>query len=224
MIPMRRLLAYWTLVMLGGCTVSPPAIPIHDEPSLLVDIAYDPHAGSGHSHPAQLSPEQLQSVLRGLQLLGRDVTGSFGLFDREQATPAIFERDAARLAPLLATGLGKASARDLVRFYFVQRDAQKAPLITSGGMFLRNQHLYVILANARTSPSTVQYENTHEPNPRVDPLLPITRFKFKAEFLPAEWKLPTHEVKEADGWEGYLDESKVVVVDLKQLSKVRTIH
>lgn len=206
---------------LAGCTITPAAIPVHDEPALLVDIAYDPHAGSGHSHPATISQDQLLPVLRGLQLLGRDVTGTFGLLDHERATPALSELIITQLAPLLATGLAKASAKDLVRFYLVQRDSQKAPLITSGGFFLRNRHLYVILANARTSPSSIQYENAYEPNSRQDPLLPIARFKFKTLFLPAEWRVETHDAKRQDGWEGYMDESKVVVIDLARIRSGR---
>jgi hypothetical protein len=207
------------LVLVIGCTVSPTPILIRDEPSLLVDVAYDPHAGAGHSHPARISQEQIVSALRGLQLQGRDVMGTFGLFEQDRESAAFLERDVAILAPFVATGLAKASPRDLVRFYLVQRDSRQAPLITSGGLFLRNQHLYVILANGRTSPSSVQYENTYEPNFRLDPLLPIARFKFKVAFRPGEWRVATHEAKKADGWEGYLDESKVVVVDLTLLSK-----
>lgn len=210
------------LVALWGCTVSPPPIPIHDEPSLLVEVAYDPHAGTGHSHPGAVSADQVITILKGLQLQGRDVAGAFGLLGDDSRTPAFVDRDAAALAPHLAAGLSKASPRDLVTFHLVQRDSQRAPLITSGGMFLRNRHLYIILANARTSPSSVQYETTYEPNSRLSPLLPIARFKFKTEFRPAGWRIETAEAKRMDGWEGYLDESKVVVVDLGRTSNSTT--
>jgi len=217
----HALIAGCVLALISGCTVSPPPIPIRDEPSLLVDIAYDPHAGTGHSHPAAISQDRLVLVLQGIELQGRDVTGTFGLLDHERGTPAFSDRDAAVLAPLLVAGLSKASPRDLVRFYLVQPDQQRAPLITSGGLFVRNQHLYVILANARTSPSSVQYETTYEPNTRLNPLVPIARFKFKTSFVPVDWQVATRNAKKKDDWEGYLDESKVVVVDLSLIQRIQ---
>lgn len=211
-------------VALSGCLVSPPPIPIHDDPALLVEVAYDPRAGSGHAHPATIPTDQIITVLRGLHLQGRDVVGAFGLLGDDHGMLALTDRDAAVLAPHLAAGLAKASPRDLVTFHLVQRDNQRAPLITSGGVFLRGRHLYVILANGRSSPSAVQYETTYEPNTRINPLLPIARFKFKTGFLPADWRIATSEAKKMDGWEGYLDESKVVVVDLARMPKPAASH
>lgn len=205
--------------MLGGlvvfaCAGSPQPIPIYESPALTVNLMYDPRAGAGHSHPVTVSPERIAVILRGLQLQGRDVLGSMGLFADDQGTPAFSERDVAALTPHLSTGLAKASPQDVVTFHYVQRDSQRAPLVTSGGLFVRGTHLYVILANARTSPSTIQYETTYEPNSRINPLLPITRFKFSAGFTPAAERISTAQAKQADEWDGYLDESKVVVVDL----------
>lgn len=215
----HALLVGWTALWLSGCAVSPPPIPIRDEPGLLVDIAYDPHAGEGHSHPASVSQDQLAIVLRGLQLERRDVTGTFGVLSHARGAPAFSDRETTVLIPLLASGLSKASPRDLVRFYLVQPDEQRNPLVTSGGIFVRNQHLYVILANARTSPSSVQYETPYEPNSRLNPLVPIARFKFKTSFSPVDWQIATHQAKKVDSWDGYLDESKVVVVDLALLAQ-----
>lgn len=213
----------WDLLLLfaffAGCTVSPAPIPIHDEPTLLVDIAHDPHAGSGHTHPVRISPEQMNAILKGILLHGRDVTGTYGLFKDGEGTRAFSDREAAQLAPLLAAGLGKSSPNDLVRFRLIQPDKQRTPLITSGGIFQRNRHVYVLLANAKTSLFTVQYENVYEPSVQLDPLLPIVRFKFITSFLPNDWSIATHEAKKMDAWEGYLDESKVVVVDLAQIPK-----
>jgi hypothetical protein len=208
------------LAALSSCSISPPPIPIHDDPALLVAVAYDPHAGTGHSHPATVSSDMVTAVLRGLQLQGRDVVGALGLLGEDHGTLVFIDRTVlAGLVPHLVDGLAKASSRDLVTFHLVQRDSQRAPLITSGGMFLRGRHLYVILANGRTSPSSIQYETTYEPNTRSNPLVPIARFKFKAGFQPADTRIATSEAKKMDGWEGYLDESKVVVVDLERLAK-----
>jgi hypothetical protein len=222
MVLVERLAIAAILALSASCSVSPPPIAIHDEPSLLVDVAYDPRAGSDHSHPATIPPSHIALILQGLQLQARDVTGTGGFLSGGRTIQAFSEREIKVLAPLLATGLSKASPRDLVRFYLVQEDANGAPLVTSGGLFVHQQHLYVILANGKTSPSAVQYETTYEPNSRLDPLLPIARFKFKTTFVPAEWRIPTQEAKKSDKWEGYVDESKVVVLDLTQFAKAQS--
>lgn len=133
------------------------------------------------------------------------------------AVPAFTDKDIVSLAPHLITGLAKASPVDLVSFYLAQRGSNRGTLITSGGVFIRNQHLYLILANARTSPSSIQYETTYEPNSLSNPLLPIARFKFVAGFVPTDWRVVTSEAKRLDDWDGYLDESKVVVLDLDRI-------
>ncbi len=211
-------LATSLFAVLWGCAISPPPIPLHDEPTLRVALEYDPHAGAGHSHPAPVSTDTMIAVLHGLHLQGRDVVGTFGLLGNDPGTAAFTNREIlAGVASHLVIGLAKASPRDLVTFYVVQRDSQHAPLITSGGVFVRGHHLYVILANGRTSPSAIQYETTYEPNTRHAPLVPIARFKFKASFQPPDSRVTTSEAKQADRWEGYLDESKVVVIDLLRL-------
>ncbi len=207
------------LLSLGAaCAVAPQPITIHDSPNLLVELAYDPRAGAGHTHPVTMTAAQLTAILQGIQLHGRDFMGTFGLLSDERSSPAFTARDIAALVPHLLTGLGKASPKDIVTFHLTQRDAQQAPLITSGGLFQRNRHLYILLANARTSPTALQYETTYEPDSRVNPLLPITRFKFMTGFVPTDWRVPTSEAKKIDQWEGYFDESKVVVIDLSRVA------
>ncbi len=220
--PQRSLLTLTVGVLLAGgqgCAAAPNPITIHDSPGLLVDVAYDPHAGHGHTHPTTLSPAHISMALRGLHLRGRDVAGAFGLLGDDEKTPAFSGQEITTLAPYLSAALGKCSSRDLVRFHLVKHDERRTPLVTSGGLFVRNHHLYIILANARTSPTSVQYETPYEPDSRLNPLLPIARFKFAVEFVPKEFRVPTSEAKRADGWAGYLDESKVAVIDLLLVSR-----
>jgi len=202
-----------------GCSVSPQPIPIYTESGFTIAIAHDPRSGSGHSHPIAVSVAQMKALLLGLRVRGRDIVGTFGMVGEDRGAPAFGESDITKLAPHLVAGLGKASPQDLVTFHLVQRDSRGAPLVTSGGLFVRNQHLYVILANDRTSPSSIQYETAYEPDSLIDPLLPIARFKFVAELIPQELRVTTSDAKRMDGWEGYLDESKVVVVNLQHLTK-----
>lgn len=202
-----------------GCLATPQPIVISQTTGQVVEVRYDARAGKGHSHPRALTVSQITSILKGVQIHDRDLVGTAGLLMGSDAVPAFTDKDVAALAPHLVAGLAKASPVDLVSFYLAQRGSNRAPLITSGGVFIRNQRLYLILANARTSPSSIQYENTYETNSLSNPLLPIARFKFVAGFVPADWRVVTSDAKRLDEWDGFLDESKVLVIDLARVTQ-----
>jgi len=201
-----------------GCVATPQPIVISQTPGQVIEVRYDAGAGGGNAHPAAVALPQLTAILKGVYIRGRDVTGTAGILWGGDSEPAFTEKDISQIAPHLITGLAKASPVDLVTFHLSQRDTNRASLITSGGLFVRNGHLYLILANARTSLSSVQYENVSEPNSTSNPLLPIARYKFSVGMLPADWRVENSDAKRMDGWNGYLDESKVVVVDLARVT------
>lgn len=217
--PFARLLLTCFALSAAGCLATPQPIIISETPGQVVEVRYDARAGKGHSHPRAITVSQITSILKGVQIHDRDLVGTAGLLMGSDAVPAFTDKDVAALAPHLVAGLAKASPVDLVSFYLAQRGSNRAPLITSGGVFIRNQRLYLILANARTSPSSIQYENTYETNSLSNPLLPIARFKFVAGFVPADWRVVTSDAKRLDEWDGFLDESKVLVIDLARATQ-----
>jgi len=201
-----------------GCVATPQPIVISQTPGQVIEVRYDAGAGGGHAHPAAVALPQLTAILKGVYIRGRDVVGTAGILWGGDSEPAFTEKDISQIAPHLIAGLAKASPVDLVTFHLAQQDTNHARLVTSGGVFVRNGHLYLILANARTSLSSVQYETTYEPDTLSNPVLPIARYKFVAGILPAEWRVETSTAKRMDGWNGYLDESKVIVVDLARVT------
>ena len=201
--------------LLAGCAAGPPPITVYQDSQHYVRLQVDPRAGDGHNHPATLSPAQVEAILRGIRVKGNDVIIGFGLLSNKDHGPAFSATQITTLAPYLSQALKKASPVDLATFYIVGQG--QGPLITSGGIFVRNNHAYVIMANIRTSPSTVQYESNYEPSTKDEPLLPLTRFKYTTLFDPPEAQLPTIQAQQADGYSGYLDEAKLVVVDLARL-------
>ncbi len=209
----------WILLaaLVTGCVAQPAPIVIHEDRVDSIWVKFDPEAGAGHSHPAQLTPEQMVLVLRGVWVRHRDIVGGFGFFGDKEGAPAFLASEIIRLAPYLSQAFKKASPRDMVTFYLNSGDPRQGKLVTSGGMFLRDGQLYFILANVRTSPSSVQYENTYEFDPRDDPLLPIARRKFTVGFTPDSARVPNAQLRGTKGYEGYLDESKLLVIDLPRL-------
>lgn len=206
-----------TMSTLGGCAADPPPIVIHDEKPLSVSIQFDPSNGTGHSHPAALSHEQMMAALRGIGVRSRDTITGFDVFSTKGSSPAFTTAEASILAPYLRQALAKASPKDMATFYALTRDITKGELVTSGGMFVRGRYLYVILANAKTSPYSNQYENAHTVDTRDRPLIPISRYRFTATFTPESAWIPNKQVRGDDGYDRYLDESKLVVIDLDQL-------
>lgn len=201
----------------AGCTTGPAPIVVHEDRQTSVRLQFDPEAGTGHDHPVSLAPEQLARILQGIRVAGRDVVVGFGLFGDRQGSPAFLPSQAAALAPHLSQALKKASPRDLATFYLITNVG--GIRVTSGGIFHRKGHLYVILANAHTSPSSVQYETTYEPNLGDQPLLPIARYKYEVSFEPAEAWIPNSRAKTQDQYDrSYMDESKVVVIDLSRIT------
>lgn len=211
---------FLTIATLGGCTADPPPIIIHEEKPLSVWLQFDPSNGTGHSHPASLTQEQMMAVLRGIGVRSRDTIAGFDVFSAKDSSPAFTSPEASLLAPYLRQALAKASPKDMATFYALTRDVSKGELITSGGMFLRGRYLYVILANARTSPYSTQYENAHTVDTRDRPLIPIARYRFVTTFTPESAWIPNKQVRDQDGYERYLDESKLVVIDLDHLPEL----
>ena len=207
-----------------GCVADPLPIIIHEEEPLSVWPKFDPSSGTGHSHPANVSTEQLTAVLRGIGLQARDHIAGFGLFANKSHAPAFFRPEVAVLAPLLSQAFAKASPKDMVTFYLISQNADQGELVTSGGLFLRNRHLYVILANAHSSKYSVQYENTSAIDTRDQPLLPVARYRFSTVFTPREAWIPNDQVRGKDGYGRYFDESKLIVVDLDRLPEATDIH
>jgi len=181
-------------------------------------LKFDPEAtGAGHSHPYSISQEQMAKVLRGVLVRNRDVVAGFGLFADDEASPAFSPQEVVMLSMYLSEALRKASPKDMATFYLTTGDPTRGRLITSGGLFVRDDKLYFILANSRTSPSSVQYENTYEFEARDEPLIPIAKKKFLIGFVPKEAWIPNSKVRGKDGYERYLDEAKLVIVDLPRL-------
>lgn len=205
------------VTMVVGCATGPAPIVVYEDQQASVLIQFDPEAGTGHDHPASLAPEQMTRILQGIRVMGRDVVGGFGLFADKKGSPAFSSSQMTMLAPYLSQAMKKASPRDMVTFYLLTNSG--GVRVTSGGFFYRRGHLYVILANAHTSPGAVQYENTYEPNLRDQPLLPIVRYKFEALFEPKDAWVPNSRAKTQDQYDrSYVDESKLLVIDLNRMT------
>ena len=213
-----RLTVLMVLALSGiaGCVTGPAPIVIYEDRTLSVWLKFDPTAGIGHHHPASITPSKMAAVLSGLRVMPRSAFGS--LFTKGEEGDRVFSpSQVARLAPLLSQAFAKASPKDIATFYAMTGESVSGPLVTSGGMVFRNGLLYLIVANARTSPSGKLYETSHEVETRDDPLLPLVRYNFSVTFVPARALVPKGQAQDRETEERYLDGAKVVVIDPAKL-------
>jgi hypothetical protein len=206
-------------LILGGCAEGPSVVVIEDNTLERITLAHDPSAGRGHSHPFRISPEDMARVLKGILVKDRNAIIGFGIMKDRQGTPAFPSTLIARLAPHLSNALSQASPRDLVTFYITKPESARGPLITSGGLLVREHFMYFMLANLRTPPAETSndFSFAMELDNRDAPLEPIGRFRFTVEFSPAEVWVPYATARQRSGYEPYMDEAKLAVIDLSRL-------
>ncbi|HJU06494.1 MAG TPA: hypothetical protein VJ692_15205 [Nitrospiraceae bacterium] len=207
------------ITLLAACATGPDPVVIYESPREAVRVAFDPQSGTGHSHPAAITPDQMAKILQGVRVSQRNTFGLGGLFGQNEEAPAFSTSEIAVLASPLSRALAMASPKDLATFYATSYDPKLGKLVTSGGLFVRHQRVYIMVANSRTPPSAGPYEGTaYELDNRNEPLTPIARYRFSVGFVPEDARLPLDQAGAEDGYtRRYVDKSKLLVIDLLRL-------
>ncbi len=136
-----------------GCASSSEfaTLPIYETPSMYVRLEVDRSFGASHSHPAELTAAQIAQVLGGIMI--EEPIAKLPLVDdtsQPRRHPAFSEKETGMLAPLLSTALKRATAEEIVTFYESHPPAGVRREVTSGGLFVQDDELHVILANYRS--------------------------------------------------------------------------
>jgi hypothetical protein len=148
---MKAIIAVILLAWTVGCA-NPGFIiqPVEDEPSLLVGLASSPDGSSEaqarHDHPVEWTTGDLQAILKRLAIQ----EGS-GLLDSSRRPQAVFsQEDLTHLIPALQQTFNIARPSDWIVFAVWGSSEQTQGLeVTSGGMYLQDQQLHILLANHR---------------------------------------------------------------------------
>ncbi len=195
----------------------PPPRPVYKDAMTVVELRSDPRAGDpGHSHPFRLPPERLMAVLSGIHVQMRGDPIISLITGKPEPVPAFSREEVLALAPALSQALETASPGELVTFYRRVSDRTLGLGFTSGGLFVEHQALCFILANHRNRPSDAMSHTqaiTYEIDPVDDPLFSMRAMSFAVSFSPPEAVMPKALRPRWD----YVDEGKVVVVDLERL-------
>ena len=215
----RSLYCSATILMafLTGCA-GPPPRTIYQDPITSIRLYIDERAGAGHSHPGHVPADHMALVLSGVRVVPRSGYISSLITGQPQANPAFTAGEIQTLAPRLSRALSQATPQELVTFYRRFTDASIGLGITSGGMFVQDNHLFVILANHRNLPTEGMNQNMVTNFDPVDsPLIPISRSSFRIDFEPAAAVVPADR---RPAW-SYLDEGRILAINLQALVRDR---
>lgn len=169
-----------------------------------------------NAHPASLSRHQMAEALRGLRIREHrfgPIRWFRGLADSE---PAFREEEIELLVPRLLEGLDQAVPQELVTFYVSHPVNATTREVTSGGLYVRDGHLHVIVSNHRTNyqipPAGLVYDRRY-------PLFSLAPLDIDVLYEAENMVIP----KKESFWNAILwDESTgEIILDLSRLSMLK---
>lgn len=219
----------WTelLCIVVGCfftgCMAPPLYSylVYENPTSFVRLEASPWVDPElpqtlNAHPATLSRRQMVEALRGLRVREHrsDLIRWFrGLADREAA---FSEEEIELLTPPLLEGLELAVPQELVTFYVSHPVNATKREVTSGGMYVRDGHLHVIMSNHHTNyeipPAGMIYDRRY-------PLFSLAPLDVDLLYEAEDMVIP----KEESFMENILgdERSGEIVLDLSRLSLMK---
>lgn len=215
------------LVLIIGCVVS-ACVPsplhsylIYENPTSFIRLEASPWIEpdlpqTWNAHPATVSRAQMSKALKGLQVREHRsglIRWVLGQADRE---PVFREEEIELLTPRLVEGLEMAVPQELVTFYVSHPINATKREVTSGGMYVKNGNLHVIVSNYRTNyeipPAGVIYDRRY-------PLFSLAPLDVDLLYETEDMVLP----KERTLWDAILgdEHSGEIVLDLSRLSMMQ---
>lgn len=211
------------LLLLAACAI--PQVPsetVYEDPVNFVRLETDPNVIpegplTGHSHPAQVSPEVMTDILRGFS--AREHRTSIQRLISGEAEPErVFrEEEVSLLAPRIAEALTQAAPDQVVTYYLSQPHSSIKREITTGGLYVRGSELHFVLGNYRTIYGIPSYGMVYD---RRYPMMPITAKWFDLLFEPVQAVVPTS----VGFWDQVMGRGRdEVVVDLRKLRSAGSV-
>lgn len=153
-------------------------VTIYDSPSRNVRLQTMPvmEEGKAYSHPSYVTVEQMKRILQGLyvvdeeSVLGEAIFGNSGKGPRRRA---FSDGEVKFFAPLLVEGLQQATPEEIVTFFETAEISDLHEATTSGGVFVRDEALHIILSNHSVKTQIWQDNDEYQAPYRLSPLEPI---------------------------------------------------
>jgi hypothetical protein len=129
-----------------------PARIVYEDPVNYVRLEEDasvlPEWPPGHhAHPAIMSPELLRAILSGLRIREHRVTLQRWFQGDAPLVPAFSDEEVALLSVQISEALAKANYNERVTFYLSQPQTSAKRIVTSGGLYVHDSTMHVLLGN-----------------------------------------------------------------------------
>jgi hypothetical protein len=175
--------------LLLGCAIPQvPSRPIYEDPVNFVRLERDPYVldeapYTKHNHPYQISAGDLERILRGMSVKQRRISPVVWVVGEATPEQAFNEQELGLLVPKLVEALSRAQYNERITFYMSLPQTSIKRVITSGGLYLKDQRLHVILGNHRIVYGIPAYGMVYD---RRYPMRPTAAKDFELLFQPAE--------------------------------------
>jgi hypothetical protein len=149
------LLLIFLLVLFPGCA-SPPfySYLVYENPTSFVRLEVSSWADTDlpqtwNAHPVTLSRRQMREALRGLRVREHRAAPIIWVSGMAEMEPLFREEEIELLLPSLLEGLELAVPQELVTFYVSHPINATKREVTSGGLYVTEGQLHIILSNYR---------------------------------------------------------------------------
>jgi len=139
-----------------GCA-SPPfySYLVYENPTVFVRLEFSPWADidrpqTWNAHPATLSRRQIQKAMEGLRVREHRAAPIRWVRGMAEMEPAFRKEEMEVLIPRLLEGLELAVPQEIVTFYVSHPVNATNREVTSGGLYVTEGRLHIILSNYRT--------------------------------------------------------------------------
>ena len=146
--------ATWICALVGCSSPQFTTLTIYETPQSFVRLEIDRTLGqqAGHTHPSDVSPELMAAVLRGITI--QEPLTRIPLYDDwtvPRRHPAFSDEEVEFWAPKISLALRKATSQEIVTFYQTVQTPGTRRVVTSGGLYVDEDELHLILSNLRSS-------------------------------------------------------------------------
>lgn len=181
------------LLPLAGCAI--PQVPsrtVYEDPVNFVRLEEDasvlPEWPPGHhAHPAAIGPDKLRTILSGMKVQEHRVALQRWIQGDAPLVPVFTEEEVAWLSTQLSEALAQAQHNERATFYLSQPQTSAKRVITSGGMYVKDNELHVLLGNWQTIYGIPTYGMIYD---RRYPMRPTAAKGFDLFFQPPEAVIP----------------------------------
>lgn len=205
------------LLVAAACAI--PQVPsriVYEDPVNYVRLERDPTVlpewpPGHHAHPAMMSHELLRTILSGVRVREHRVRLQEWFQGEAPLVPAFTDDEVRLLSTQISEALARAEYYERVTFYLSQPQTSAKRVITSGGLYVKDHELHMLLGNWQIVYGIPTYGMIYD---RRYPMRPTAAKGFDLYFHQVEAMIPVDSSWLDDLFANGKDE---LVVDLTKI-------